>query len=154
MLDFYEVTVQEVMTPRVYIDALPSNITVKEAIARTMKFRHSRIPIYDTTIDNIQWMITTRDLLHAKNKEHESKLLSELQLIQPLKVPLTKPIHTLLELFRKTRQHIAIVMDEYGGVAGIVSLEDVVEEVFGDIQDEIDNEKVAIVKDGNCRRVQ
>lgn len=154
MLDFYEVTVQEVMTPRVYIDALPANITVKEAIARAMKFRHSRIPIYDTTIDNIQWMITTRDLLHAKNKEHESKLLSELQLIQPLKVPLTKPIHTLLELFRKTRQHIAIVMDEYGGVAGIVSLEDVVEEVFGDIQDEVDNEKVAIVKDGNCRRVQ
>lgn len=154
MLDFYEVTVQEVMTPRVYIDALPANITVKEAISRTMKFSHSRIPIYDNTIDNIQWMVTTRDLLHAKHRGQEHKMLQELQLIQPLKVPLTKPIHTLLELFRKTRQHIAIVMDEYGGVAGIVSLEDVVEEVFGDIQDEIDNEKVSIVKDGNCRRVQ
>lgn len=154
MLEFYEVTVQEIMTPRVYLDAFPSNISVKDAISRAMKFSHSRIPIYADTIDNIQWMVTIRDLLHAKHKGHESKLLSELQLIQPLKVPLTKPIHTLLELFRKTRQHIAIVMDEYGGVAGIVSLEDVVEEVFGDIQDEVDNEKVAIVKDGNCRRVQ
>jgi putative hemolysin len=154
MLDFYEVTVQEVMTPRVYIDAFPANITVKDAISRAMKFSHSRIPIYQDTIDNIQWMVTIRDLLRAKHKGYDNKIIEDLQLIQPLKIPLTKPIHSLLELFRKSRQHIAIVMDEYGGVAGIVSLEDIVEEVFGDIQDEIDNEKIAIVKDGNCRRVQ
>jgi magnesium and cobalt transporter len=154
MLDFYEVTAQEVMTPRVYIDALPANITVKEAIARTMKFRHSRIPIYQDTIDNIQRMVSIRDLLRAKHRGADDKKLEELQLIQPLKVPLTKPIHSLLELFRKSRQHVAIVIDEYGGVAGIVTLEDIVEEVFGDIQDEIDNEKIAIMKDGNCWRIQ
>ncbi len=154
MLDFYEVTVQEVMTPRVHIDAFPSDITVKEAITRIMKCSHSRIPIYEDTIDNIQWMVTMRDLLRAKQKGQDSTLLKDLQLMQPLKIPLTKPIHASLELFRKSRQHIAIVMDEYGGVAGIVSLEDIVEEVFGDIQDEVDNEKIAIIKDGNCRRVQ
>jgi len=154
MLEFYEVTVQEVMTPRVNIDALPATMSVKEAIKSVMKFSHSRIPIYEETIDNIKRMITIRDLLYAKEKWRESKSLQELSLVEPLKVPLTKPIHSLLELFRKSRQHIAIVMDEYGWVAGIVSLEDIVEEVFGDIQDEVDKEKQSIIKDGKAWRVQ
>lgn len=154
MLDFYEVTVQEIMTPRVNLDSLEDDVTVDQALEEMLSFSHSRIPIYNNTIDDIRGIITVRDLLALKEKGAWSLTLEQIQLKKIMKVPLTKPIHKVLDMFKKTRQQIAIVMDEYGWVAGIVSLEDVVEEVFGDIQDEIDNEKVAIVKDGNSRRVQ
>jgi CBS domain containing-hemolysin-like protein len=88
--------------------------------------------------------VTLRLLLDEINKNNQNKKLSEIKLIKPLKVPLNKPIDELLKKFQKARQHLAIVIDEYGGVAGLVTLEDIIEEVFGEIQDETDKEEVSI----------
>lgn len=149
MLDFYEITCEEVMTPRVKIDALPCTMTVDEAVEELLKFSHSRILVYNKTIDHVEWVVTLRELLQVQKKWNWNTKLCDLSLWPVIKVPLTKPIHSLLELFKKMRRHIAVVIDEYGWVAWLVSLEDVVEEVFGDIQDETDNEIEPIRTDGN-----
>lgn len=149
MLEFYEITCEEIMTPRVKIDALPSTITVDEAIDQMFGFSHSRILIYNGDIDHVERAVTLKELLLLQRKWFGTKMLKKLELQPVIKVPLTKPIHSLLEMFKKTRRHIAIVIDEYGWVAWLVSLEDVVEEVFGEIQDETDNEIDPIRNDGN-----
>lgn len=149
MLDFYEITCEEVMTPRVRIDAIPCSMSVDEAIEKLLAFSHSRILVYKWDIDHVEWVVTLRELLQVQRKWNWDKKLRDLNLWPVIKVPLTKPIHLLLDLFKKMRKHIAVVIDEYGGVAGLVSLEDVVEEVFGDIQDETDDEIDPIRTDGN-----
>lgn len=149
MLDFSETTCEEIMTPRVKIDAIPSDLTVNEAIEKVLWFSHSRILVYHKNIDKIERSVTLKELYQAQRRWKGEKKLTELPLANVLKVPLTKPIHVLLEQFKRMRRHIAIVIDEFGGVEGLVSLEDVVEEVFGDIQDETDNEIDPIRSDGN-----
>lgn len=149
MLDFYEITCEEIMTPRVKIDAIPNNLTVDEAIDRIFEYCHSRILVYTETVDDAEWVVTLKELLQVQRKWQWDKKLSELSLWPVIKVALTKPIHLLLELFKKMRRHIAIVIDEFGWIAWLVSLEDVVEEVFGDIQDETDNEIDPIRTDWN-----
>lgn len=154
MLDFYEVTAQEIMTPRVDIEALEDDITVADAIEQVAQFSHSRIPVYDEDIDDIYAFVTIRELFLLKNQGKSAIALHDLSLRNIIQVPLTKPIHKLLELFRKQRQHIAVVLDEYGGVAGIVTLEDIIESVFGDIQDETDKEKQSIRKKDTGLHIQ
>lgn len=149
MLDFYEITCEEVMTPRVKIDWIPCTMTVNEAIEKLLTFSHSRILVYDWDIDHVEWVVTLRELLQVQKKGRGNFKLSELSLWPVIKVPLTKPIHSLLDLFKRSRRHVAAVIDEYGGVAWLVSMEDVVEEVFGDIQDEFDNEVDPIRNDWN-----
>jgi len=149
MLDFYEITCEEVMTPRVKIDSIPCTITVNEAIEKLLTFSHSRILVYNWDIDHVEWVVTLRELLQVQKKGRWNYKLSELSLWPVIKVPLTKPIHSLLDLFKRSRRHVAAVIDEYGGVAGLVSMEDVVEEVFWDIQDEFDNEVDPIRNDWN-----
>jgi putative hemolysin len=147
MLDFYEITAQEIMTPRIKMEAIPDTMTVSKAKEKIMKFSHSRIPVYQESIDTIDCFVTLRELLIAEKKWYEDKKLKELDLPDILKVPLTKPIHLILDQFKKSRSHIAAVIDEYGGIAGLLTLEDVVEEVFGDIMDETDKETLAIKKE-------
>ncbi len=149
MLDFYEITCEEIMTPRIKIDALDTKISVDEAIEKMFKFSHSRILVYNDDIDHIEWVVTLKELLLVRNKWMGSETLDKLSLSPVIKVPLTKPIHSLLDIFKKQRKHVAIVIDEYGGVAWLVSLEDVVEEVFGEIQDETDREIDPIRPDNN-----
>ena len=149
MLDFYEITCEEIMTPRVKIDALDSKITVDEAVEKMFEFSHSRILVYKESIDHIERVVTLKELLLVQKEGLWSETLDKLSLSSVMKAPLTKPIHSLLELFRKSRKHIAIVVDEYGWVAWLVSLEDVVEEVFGEIQDETDKEIDPIRTDWN-----
>lgn len=147
MLDFYEINAQEVMTPRIKMEALPDTLTVKQAKEEFIKFSHSRIPIYQNTIDNIDYFITLRDLLIAEINWWTNKMLKELEFWDMMKVPLTKPIHLILDQFKKTRSHVALVIDEYWWVAGLITLEDVVEEVFGEIMDETDKETLSIKKE-------
>jgi len=149
MLDFYEITCEEIMTPRIKIDALDSWITVDEAIENMFEFSHSRILVYVWDVDHIEWVVTLKELISAKNNGFSKSKLDQLSLSQVIKVPITKPIHALLDLFKRSRKHIAIIMDEYGGVAWLVSLEDVVEEVFGEIHDETDKEIDPVRSDGN-----
>lgn len=149
MLDFGEKTCEEIMTPRIKIDALPANITVDEAIEKVLSFSHSRILVYTTDIDHIERVVTLKELYQTQRRWNGKKKLSELSLAPILKVALTQPIHLLLDQFKKMRKHVAIIIDEFGWVAWLVSLEDVIEEVFWDIKDETDTEIDPIRNDGN-----
>lgn len=146
ILEFGDRFVEEIMTPRVKIDALEESKTVEEAVKFALKHTHSRIPIYEHRIDRITSVITMRDLLREYHKGHGNKKLKELELSKVIKVPLNQPIDTLLETFRRSYKHIAIIIDEYGWVAGLVTLEDVIEEVFWDIKDETDDRTEEITK--------
>lgn len=136
MLEFSDITVDEIMTPRVKIEAIDSDYTLKEAREFYLEHTHSRIPVYEWTIDKINYFITIRDILNWDKKEH----IKDLKLSSVIKVPINQPIDILLETFQKSRKHMAIVIDEYGWVAGLVTLEDILEEIFGEIRDETDKE--------------
>ncbi len=137
VLEFWDITVEEIMTPRVKLEALENNTTVEKAINYYLKHTHSRIPVYKETIDKIVNILTVRDLITVKDK---TKKLSELNLVKPMLVPLNQPIDNLLADFQKNHKVMAVVLDEYGWVAGIATLEDVIEEIFGEIRDETDKE--------------
>lgn len=140
VLELDNLTAEDIMTPRVDITALEEEETVEEAIQFFLKNTHSRIPVYKETIDKIYSFVTIRNLLIEKEKGNAKKRLVDIQLHKALKIPLNQPIDRLLELLQKNNKHMAIVIDEYGWVAGLITLEDIIEEVFGDIRDETDNE--------------
>ncbi|MBA4336538.1 hypothetical protein C0416_02065 [bacterium] len=146
VLQFNDIHVEEVMTPRVAMDALPIESTLQEAIDFVIKKSHSRIPIYEDTIDNIVGIITIKDVLILSEKYNVSKKLENIDLKKPITVPVSKKIDTLFKEFQQARTHIAVVIDEYGGTAGIVTLEDLLEEIVGEIIDESDIEEMPIQK--------
>jgi CBS domain containing-hemolysin-like protein len=142
VLDFGETRVREVMVPRIDIVAVNVTTDVDEAIRTIMDAGHSRVPIFEETIDNILGNVYTKDLLR-KIVEGEAVSLADLAR-EPFFVPESKMIDDLLTEFKTRKQHLAVVVDEYGGTAGIVTLEDVLEEIVGDIQDEFDREEALI----------
>jgi len=146
ILEFDETTVDEIMTPRVKIEAIPDTFTIKEAMEFYLSHTHSRIPVYHETIDKIDYFITARDLVKEFYKGNLDKKISEVELKKVLKVPLNQSIATLLKTFQKAHKIMAIVIDEYGGVAGLITMEDIIEEVFGEIRDETDKEAEEFVK--------
>lgn len=154
IIDFHETTAQEIITPRIAIEALPNTATINEALEHIQKFSHTRIPIYEDNIDSIQRIISEKELLINKQKNLGDKKLSELQLQKAIKIPLTMPLDKVIEVFKHEHRQIAIVMDEYGGVAGLITLEDLIEEIFGDFIDETDKELIPIKHDGDTYIVQ
>jgi len=140
ILEFDNIEAEEIMTPRVKITALPIDSTVKDAMDFYLSHTHSRIPVYTDTIDKIDHFLTSRDLIFAFKRWELDKKLSDLKLKKVLKIPLNQPINKVLETFQKSHKIMAIVLDEYGWVAGLVTMEDIIEEVFGEIQDETDKE--------------
>jgi putative hemolysin len=136
LLEFWDILVEEIMTPRVKIEAISKDKTVKYAIEYYLAHTHSRIPVFNDTIDKIDYFFTIRDLLN----QNESTKLSELELPEVIKIPLNQHIDTLFEHFQQSHKHMAIAIDEYGGVAGLITLEDIIEEVFWEIRDETDKE--------------
>jgi putative hemolysin len=136
LLEFWDILVEEIMTPRVKIEAISKDKTVKYAIEYYLAHTHSRIPVFNDTIDKIDHFFTIRDLLN----QDDSTKLSELELPKVIKIPLNQHIDTLFEHFQKSHKHMAIAIDEYGGVAGLITLEDIIEEVFWEIRDETDKE--------------
>ena len=146
ILEFDEIFVEEIMTPRVNIEALSLQTTLKEALEFYLSHTHSRIPIYENDIDNIKFFITARDLIfHFKNTDLTKKL-SQINLKKVIKVPINQKISTLFNMFQKTHKVMAIVIDEFGWVAWLVTLEDTIEEVFWEIRDETDKEEEEIQK--------
>jgi CBS domain containing-hemolysin-like protein len=140
VVEFRDRTAAEIMIPRTEIFALSSTEPFEQLLPKIRQRGHSRIPVYEGTIDNIIGILYTKDLLKlwgqpVKNGEH-LKLLRP-----PTIVPEGKPAAELMAKFKNDRVHIAIVIDEYGGTSGLVTLEDVMEEIFGDIQDEYDREE-------------
>ncbi len=132
---------REVMVPRIDVFSLPSDTTLHEAIDHFLKEGYSRIPIYQGTVDRIIGVLLYKDILkHALNKSASQDSIEKL--IKPvLYTPETKRISNLLQEFRSKQIHLAIVVDEYGGTEGIVTIEDILEELVGEIADEYDIEQ-------------
>ena len=139
VFEFNDKVVSEVMVPRTEIFALDMNLSISNVIEElTEDFRYSRIPVYDETIDDIKGIVYIKDILiSTKNKNVKVKNL----LKEAYFVPETKAINELFEELRKNRKQIAIVVDEYGGTSGIVTMEDILEEIVGEIYDEYDEIK-------------
>jgi CBS domain containing-hemolysin-like protein len=135
IIEFGDTSVNEVMTPRTEIVALPVTATVREARDCVVESKYSRLPVYRDQVDNIEGIIYVRDLLQCWAEGSEDGSIQTL--IRPtLFVPATKPVAELLEEMQKEHAQLAMVIDEYGGVAGLVTVEDILEEIVGEIEDE------------------
>jgi CBS domain containing-hemolysin-like protein len=138
--------VHEVMVPRIAMVTLPASATMEEAIDKVIEEGHSRIPVYEETIDEIIGILYAKDLLpFLKGSASERPALRSI-LRTPVFVPESMSVDDLLHEFQRRKVHIAIVLDEYGGTAGLVTIEDLLEEIVGEIQDEYDEEEPLIVR--------
>ena len=149
VLEFNEHTVESIMTPRSKIFGLADNTNVKEAIAEISAEKFSRVPIYHETLDEIIGVLKVNQVLEEMQKDgFAEKNVANLSLLSPYKVPLTMKIDTLLKEFQAEKNHMAFVYDEHGGLIGLITLEDVIEEVFGEFEDESDEDLQHIKQTG------
>ena len=148
-LDLDNTLVEEIMLPRVQVETLSSDVTLAEALTYYKTHTHTRIPVYTETIDKVIGIINIRLLLKEIDAHGDKKTLWEITYPDFLKVPINQPIDNLLETFQKEHRHMAIVIDEYGWVAGIITLEDIIEEIVWEIRDESDKEKEWIKSNDN-----
>lgn len=143
IFDLKDTLVREVMIPRTEIIGIESNDTVDDLIKLIREEGHTRYPVYKGSIDNIIGVIHVKDILTLWDGNKDSPLKQFIR--HPFIVPETKNVEELLREFKKKRSHIAIVVDEYGGTSGVVTIEDIIEEIVGEIRDEYDMEEVVIV---------
>ena len=136
IIRFSDRTVDEVMTPRPKIIAVEANATIEQVRNLMIESKYSRLPVYRDQIDHIEGVIYVRDLLKFWASGETDCAAIEIARLQPFEVPESKPIDDLLREMQKARVQMAIVIDEYGGLAGLVTLEDLVEEIVGEIEDE------------------
>jgi len=153
IVELSDTTVKEVMVPRIDTIFISVDSNRDELLGRIIESGHSRFPVYEETIDNVIGILYVKDILSAivKNKIFDGKNDAfdiKSMIHKPFFVPEAKRIDDLLAELRRRRVHIAMVVDEYGGVSGIVCMEDILEEIIGDIQDEFDNEKEDILELG------
>jgi CBS domain containing-hemolysin-like protein len=152
IVEFGDTRVSEVMTPRPDILALPDTATVREARDVILESKYSRLPVYRDQIDNVEGIIYVRDLLQSWAEGSEDDQIAPL--VRPVYVvPETKPVDELLEEMQKAHTQLAMVVDEYGGICGLVTVEDILEEIVGEIEDEDiageELEEITEVDDGN-----
>ena len=143
VFEFTDTVAREVMTPRVDLDALPARSDPSEVVQLIQQSGHSRIPLFEETDDQIVGIVHAKDLLMAIAGEKRRPSLRKL-MRAPLFVPENKNLHDLLTEMRTHRSQMAIVQDDFGGTAGIVTIEDIVEELVGEIVDEYDVEEAEI----------
>ena len=148
VLSLQQTTLKECMIPRVDVDFISQDIDEDKLIKNILDSGHSRFPVYLDTIDNITGILYIKDVLQARERKQKIEDIQEISR-KPYFVPESMTLGNLLKEFKKRHVHIAIVVDEYGGVSGIISMEDIIEEIVGDIQDEFDNEEEEIVPTGN-----
>lgn len=135
-IDFIDVVAQEIMIPRVDVYAIDIDDPLRESIQDEEIYRYSRVPVYEDTIDNIIGILQTSDMMKLILNNQEVDIRSLLR--EPLYVHKTKPISAILTEMKNEHNHIAIVVDEFGGVMGILTMEDIIEELIGDVFDELD----------------
>ena len=147
VVEFGDKTVRQVMTPRPNIVAIAADQSLENLRQLVITEQYSRIPVFEEGIDRIIGFVHVRDMFELDEDERQGRTVREL--LRPIRfVPETKPVNSLLKEMQQDRAHMAIVVDEYGNTAGLVTLEDLVEQVFGEIQDE--HEPVEdIVEDGH-----
>jgi len=138
--------IHEVMIPRIAMVSLPADATLEEVIDKVIDEGHSRIPVYEETIDEIVGILYAKDLLPFLKPSTSPRPGLRSMLRTPVFVPESMSVDDLLHEFQRRKVHIAIVLDEYGGTAGLVTIEDLLEEIVGEIQDEYDEEEPLIVR--------
>ncbi len=140
VFEFGETVAREIMTPRIDISGIKDTLSVSECIELVKESRHSRFPIYHENIDDVVGMVHVKDLLRlvadGENKTPISQLVKRIDY-----VPETMPLNDLLKLMKSSRTQMVLVVDEYGGTEGLVTMEDVIEELVGEIEDEYDLEE-------------
>lgn len=150
IFDLSDKSVKEIMTPRVDVHAIPLSSSVEEARKVFVSTGHSRIPVYGRSIDEIRGIVYAKDFLAVPS---DKKSLTGM-IHMPIFIPETKAVDELLEEIQRTHNHFAVVIDEYGGTSGIVTFEDIIEEIIGDVRDEYDSpidaaEKPQLKPDGS-----
>ena len=146
VIELSETKVHEVMVPRIGIRAVEVNDLLDEVLDMVIRAGHSRVPVYEESLDNIVGVLYVKDLLpYLKSDGKSPKEIDVRALVRPpVYVPETKAVDELLREMQVAKRHIAIVVDEYGGTAGLVTIEDIVEEIVGEIQDEYDIEETLV----------
>ncbi|MBN1218642.1 MAG: HlyC/CorC family transporter [Anaerolineae bacterium] len=145
IFDFRERQVNQVMTPRPRVEAVPHDISLADLLEQMAESRHSRLPVYEQNLDHIIGILHVKDLV--RYQAHSRGTFDIRLVLRPVPVvPENYPVEKLLTMFKRQRVHIAIVLDEFGGTAGIVTLEDLVEEVVGEVRDEFDLENEPLVQ--------
>lgn len=142
VIDLSEIRVRDVMVPRTEVVGIEVNTPFSELIKIAGQARHSRFPVYEGDLDRIVGIIHIKEILNFVDRPDNFSMRSVAR--PPYFVPDAKPVETLMQAFRRKQIHLAVVVDEYGGVDGIVTLEDIVEEIVGEIQDEYDDEDILI----------
>ncbi len=151
VFEFGETTAEEVMVPRVDIIGIEYESPWSEVLDRVRSAQHSRVPVYEETIDEIVGILYAKDLLTAVLADEEPEAGWQSLIREPSFIPPSKRIADLLREFRAAKRHIAVVADEYGGTAGIVTIEDVLEELVGEIRDEYDDEERLVENEADTR---
>jgi gliding motility-associated protein GldE len=144
IVKFGNIDVREIMTPRVDVLGISIQTPFKKLIAHVIDSGYSRIPVYNHDLDNIKGILYIKDLLPFLGKADSFNWQSLMR--PPYYVPETKKINDLMKEFQTSKIHMAVVIDEYGGTSGIITLEDILEEIVGDISDESDNDEVFHVR--------
>lgn len=148
IFEFHDTVVREIMVPRTDMACISADATVREVLNAIIACGHSRIPVYDGTIDNIVGLLYAKDMLRYWGLDNATIDLKKI-MREPYFIPETKSLEELLHEFKRKRVHIAIVIDEYGGTSGLVTFEDLLEQIVGDIQDEYDLEEELLVEEAD-----
>lgn len=147
IVEFQSVSVREVMTPRVDIIAISIDTDFDEVLRTITSSGHSRIPLYKDNLDDILGVLYAKDLLpYLKDPDRRNSLSLTKIARKAMFIPEAKMISDLMHEFQEKKMHIAIVVDEYGGTSGLIALEDIIEEIIGEIRDEYDKEENSFVK--------
>jgi putative hemolysin len=146
VIELGERRLHEVMIPRIAIVGLPASATLEDAIDKVVDEGHSRIPVYEDSVDQVVGILYAKDLLPFLKRGSDPRPNLRSLLRTPVFVPESMSIDDLLHEFQRRKVHIAIVLDEYGGTAGLVTIEDLLEEIVGEIQDEYDTEEPMVVR--------
>jgi len=155
VIELSDVVVSEIMTPRTDMVSMPVTLTWQEALDLAVRVGHTRIPVHEKTRDDIVGILYVKDLLPELAKPADQTRGAWTSLLRdPLFVPETKPVDVLLQEFQRDRSHMVVVLDEYGGVSGLVTMEDVLEEIVGEIVDEYDADLVDGIRELDHRTVE
>jgi len=144
VVELSDTTVKEVMVPRTDTVFIPADASKEELFECLNENEHSRYPVYEDTVDQVIGILHVKDVLKALMNDKPINIRELAR--KPFFVPVSKHIDDLLRELKRKKVHIAIVVDEYGGVSGIVSMEDIIEEIIGDIQDEFDQETEDVIE--------
>ncbi|MEP6985197.1 MAG: hemolysin family protein [Chloroflexota bacterium] len=155
VFDFSDITVEEIMQPRVNVQGIASDAPFSTILEMVISNKHSRYPVYQEKIDNVVGMLLAKDLLDVVIR-NPALLTDRTQIANlkpylrdPIFVPQTLGVDILLERMQETKTHLAVVIDEYGGMAGVATMEDIIEQLVGEVQDEYDDEEEDTHTEGN-----